>query len=89
MTKDELAVTLFREQGFLVMSSDQPLAIGELVLSRPHGTTVPMRIVGLATKDQFLTQTALAHRLCDELADFPNETAIDPSDQYYLVEAAD
>lgn len=86
MTGDELAAALYAEQGYMVLWSLKPLTIGSLTDSEGDSTAV-LRILGEATKEEYLKQSRRAKELAPHIAGMPHGR--DLLAHFYRVEAAD
>lgn len=89
MTGDELAAALYAEQGFMVIESSCEEKIGDIVkCSNLYEVNTPLIIAGLATREEFMRQAALAFALAgnpEKVGDIPEPG----NHHYYRVEAAD
>lgn len=93
MTGDELAARLYAERGYLVMSSELELPLGdiceeaELVRDRERMRTM-LRIVGQSNPAEYHQQQLRAAEICEEHGISANRMpCLDP--YFYRVEAAD
>jgi len=88
MTGDELAARLYAEQGYLLVGTVLQLGIGEIIPHKAQSpndvVNTPLRVVGRATRTQYILQDQLAQRLAG-LEYHPDRDF----DNYYRVEAAD
>ena len=92
MTGDELAAALYTEQGYLITGSRFPAELGSILNKSRFGFgeslpfTVPLKVVGTATYDQWKNQVKTMRRI-GIAAGIRSDHV--PRPYYYRVEAAD
>ncbi len=86
MSHDELAAELYRKQGFMVISQNEPDPIG-FIWRNVSGTGFAYKIVAHSNEQEYLNQCHEAHVLAPDITSHPS--TYKTKRYFYRIEAAD
>lgn len=91
MTAEELVCELFIRQGYVILECTHPHEIGQIITQGGETfagrASMPVRVVGLGTRTEFMTQSNLSREIMG--TEVNEEPILFSRSYFYRVEAVD